>query len=553
MRPLFHTTIDATISSSTSPLTAFVSLLLSSVRIFGLYSLVGLGVFTFTQSHFTSGIAVSNEQQSHFTGTDTSTSINDVQVLILGGGVAGVIAAETLHRRGIDNFKIVEARDALGGRMKSFTFGAAGREHVLETGATWIHGTRTKNGPSNPIYDLARKYNLLTHPNIYHGGAGMTTYDHTGPVDYMDTFNAAVENFAALTVGGGDRILRGSVDTTSRSGYALLGAKPRTPHEVASEYYQFDWEYAQTPEQSSWIASSWGSNFTYNRDQGGFSTENLLTIDQRGFATIIQSQAAEFLSEEQVQLNATVKAIHYSNNGVSVSLTDGTNLSADYALVTFSLGVLQHDEVVFKPALPQWKLEAIHGMAMGTYTKIYLQFPQKFWFNTEFALYADHKRGWYPVWQSLDLDGFFPGSGILFVTVTGDFAKRVESLSDDVVKAEVLDVLRSMYPNTTIPEPDAFYFPHWQSDPLYRGSYSNWPSSFLKGHHTNLRATVQQTLWFGGEATSFKYFGYLHGAYYEGQNMAEEIARCIEDGGCDGLPHVEEISCSYPYIASDFI
>ena len=55
----------------------------------------------------------------------------------------------------------------------------------------------------------------------------------------------------------GDRILRGTVDMTSRSGYTLLGARPRTPHEVASEYYQFDWEYAQTPEQSSWLASSW--------------------------------------------------------------------------------------------------------------------------------------------------------------------------------------------------------------------------------------------------------------------------------------------------------
>ena len=55
----------------------------------------------------------------------------------------------------------------------------------------------------------------------------------------------------------GDRILRGLVDATTRSGYSLLGAKPRTPHEVASEYYQFDWEYAQTPEQSSWLASSW--------------------------------------------------------------------------------------------------------------------------------------------------------------------------------------------------------------------------------------------------------------------------------------------------------
>jgi hypothetical protein len=80
-------------------------------------------------------------------------------------------------------------------------------------------------------------------------------------------------------------------------------------------------------------------------------------------------------------------------------------------------------------------------------------------------------------------------------------------MSDELVKAEVLDVLRSMYPNTTIPEPDAFYFPRWLSDPLYRGSYSNWPSSFLRGHHTNLRATVEQRLWFGGEATSFKYFG----------------------------------------------
>jgi hypothetical protein len=93
----------------------------------------------------------------------------------------------------------------------------------------------------------------------------------------MQAFNAAVENFRVLTVGGGacaspapllfalagltiligDRILRGLVDTTTRSGYALVGAKPRTPHEVASEYYQFDWEYAQAPEQSSWLASSW--------------------------------------------------------------------------------------------------------------------------------------------------------------------------------------------------------------------------------------------------------------------------------------------------------
>ncbi|KIM77433.1 hypothetical protein PILCRDRAFT_12069 [Piloderma croceum F 1598] len=42
----------------------------------------------------------------------------DQKILILGGGVAGVIAAWTLHEHGHDNFIIIEARDELGGRMR---------------------------------------------------------------------------------------------------------------------------------------------------------------------------------------------------------------------------------------------------------------------------------------------------------------------------------------------------------------------------------------------------------------------------------------------------
>ena len=84
---------------------------------------------------------------------------------------------------------------------------------------------------------------------------------------------------------------------------------------------------------------------------------------------------------------------------------------------------------------------------------------------------------------------------------------RIEALPDDQVKEEVLSVLRAMYPDITIPEPDDFYFPRWHSDPLYRGSYSNWPAALVLAHHANLRAPVQQRLWFAGEATSLKYFG----------------------------------------------
>jgi Flavin containing amine oxidoreductase len=88
----------------------------------------------------------------------------------------------------------------------------------------------------------------------------------------------------------------------------------------------------------------------------------------------------------------------------------------------------------------------------------------------------------------------------------GDFSKRIEALPDEQVQEEVMSVLRSMYPNITIPDPLDFIFPRWHSDLLYRGSYSNWPSSFISHHHDNLRANIDR-LFFAGEATSQKYFG----------------------------------------------
>ena len=37
------------------------------------------------------------------------------------------------------------------------------------------------------------------------------------------------------------------------------------------------------------------------------------------------------------------------------------------------------------------KKEAIHGMLMSTYTKIFLQFPHKFWFATEVCLFFSYR------------------------------------------------------------------------------------------------------------------------------------------------------------------
>jgi len=92
-------------------------------------------------------------------GVSLARQAPDTQVLILGGGVAGIIAARTLATQGITDFLIVEARDELGGRMRSTAFGAPNRQLTVELGANWIQGTRG-NGPANPIFELALKHNL---------------------------------------------------------------------------------------------------------------------------------------------------------------------------------------------------------------------------------------------------------------------------------------------------------------------------------------------------------------------------------------------------------
>ncbi len=93
----------------------------------------------------------------------------DTKVLILGGGVAGIIAARTLHEQGIDDFIILEARNELGGRLMSRSFGVEGNQWMVEVGANWVQGTQTEDGPANPIWELAKKHNVSLHSSHYFG------------------------------------------------------------------------------------------------------------------------------------------------------------------------------------------------------------------------------------------------------------------------------------------------------------------------------------------------------------------------------------------------
>jgi polyamine oxidase len=111
----------------------------------------------------------------------------------------------------------------------------------------------------------------------------------------------------------------------------------------------------------------------------------------------------------------------------------------------------------------------------------------------------------------------------------------------------MMAVLRAIY-GPGIPDPEEIVFKPWHNDPLFRGSYSNWGTSYPPALFDDLRAPLEGRLLFAGEATSFKFYGFLQvrkvglfgmdfanlcvqGAYFEGMNAAIDIAGCLE-GNC---------------------
>lgn len=84
--------------------------------------------------------------------TGTPELENYSQFLVLGGGISGLSAASHLAKNGFTDFKLLEARNRLGGRIATMQMGGS----KVDLGAQWIHGIL-----GNPLYELAVSNGLV--------------------------------------------------------------------------------------------------------------------------------------------------------------------------------------------------------------------------------------------------------------------------------------------------------------------------------------------------------------------------------------------------------
>ncbi|KAI9270303.1 hypothetical protein EDC94DRAFT_512694 [Helicostylum pulchrum] len=454
------------------------------------------------------------------------------KVVILGGGVSGISAALNLTASGISDFMMVEARDILGGRAQNAPFA----DINVELGCNWVQGLGT-----NPINQLAIKYNLST---TFSDSADVVWYNESGKYDGTASYNKLDADFTKVLEIGMEKLKSNLVDVSGRVSLDLAGWHAKTAEEEAAEYYYWDWEFGEDPESSSTVYAAVNDYWTYN-SFGPDSDGNNYVLDNRGFSRIFieESKKAFKKNDERLLLGTTVTKIDYDNKGVTVHTKNGDTIHAEYAISTFSVGVLQHQDVAWSPALPDWKLEGIYGFHMATYTKIFLNFPYQFWDDTQFVVWADpDRRGYLNAWQNLNAPGYLPKNtttNIFFATVTQDLAYEMEAKTNEEVQAELMAVLRKMY-GEGIPEPTEIMFPRWHNNPLFRGSYSNWPIGESDEHHANMKASLNNRVFFSGEAMSEEYYGFLQGAWFTGAKAASDVVRCMKHK-CPSAEYYPEI------------
>jgi len=435
----------------------------------------------------------------------------DADVLILGAGMTGMAAAQRLKQLGVDSYLIIEGSGKVGGRARQQSLG----EYQVQMGPLWVHG-----GELNLLWDLVHARNISILQTDYddwivYNDEGMNITG-VANVIYDEGFSEALEKIVEFQH---NITLSGAPDISAKAALRLVGWNAKTPVEQILELWEIDFESGTLPDLSS---AKYLELYRYDEDW-------VIVDQQEGFLGIIDDIRNEAASPndstQKLILNTVIARVEQNDTHVVVHAEDGRSFVGKQAIVTFSLGVLQHKLVAFEPDLPDWKWNSIFGYRMGDYMHFYLQFASTFWDDEEWIVYADKMRGYYPLWQNFNKH--WPGSNILQCVITEPESTRLAYLSDSEIQAEAMSVLRTIYGNG-IPEPIDIAVPRWSTDPLFMGSYSDWTAGFSNASQAALGASVGRVN-FAGEHTSYKYYGFLIGSYDEGIKSAEQVAKCIQD------------------------
>lgn len=430
-------------------------------------------------------------------------SSNAADVLVIGAGMSGLAAARELTTRGYQVI-VLEARDRIGGRIWT--------NHdwpnvALDLGASWIHGVT-----GNPIAALAQKFNAETVPTDYDS---LAIYDAEGELlsdAEADDLNTALDDLLeALDAERERRLDAGEPDISLGAAIEqILADEDLDAAERRALNYAINTtiEHEYAAEVSDLSLFYWDESAD---DRGGD------VVFPGGYDQIVDGVASGL----DIRLNHIVTEVRYADDGVMVITSQG-QFTADYAVVTLPLGVLKQGRVKFSPPLPPAKQTAIDRLGMNVLNKVYLRFPTVFWAeaDTDFLGHIAEAKGEWAEFLSIYKYTNLP---ILLCFNAGEFGSAIEHRSDEEIVTEVMAVLRKLF-GADVPDPEAALITRWNADPFAGGSYSHYAPGASPDDVQALAESIDEVVFFAGEATYAEHPATVHGAYLSGLRAAQAIA-----------------------------
>lgn len=418
------------------------------------------------------------------------------EVVIIGAGIAGITIARELQSLGY-GVTILEGQDRIGGRIH--TDRSLGIP--VELGASRVRGP--KGNPLTPHLESAGiNYTRVQWKSL----SGRTS---EGKEMNRKKLSSAKPDLIRMLTRAFIRNFGQNEDQSIADIIARQrGLRKLTPEEEL--ILDFSLASGEVANGSPFSEASWKMVRDYS-EYGG--------LDQ--YVTNGYEALPDYLAQDlDIRLNQQVQSIDYTTGPVKITTQDAV-LEANYVVVTASLGVLKSNSINFLPQLPWRKQRAIERMGMGTINKIAMRFPKIFWPDTSALAHGTKTYGEFPVFINLDVytEGTDP---VLIALLPESYRNALEGVSDEDAVREAYQVLQGMY-GSDIPAPIGAVRTQWQSNPFIRGAFSYNKLGAESKDHDDLAASIENRLFFAGEATHRKKYGSVAGAYLSGQRVTREI------------------------------
>ncbi|GAB2512467.1 hypothetical protein GCM10027064_07760 [Microbacterium petrolearium] len=318
------------------------------------------------------------------------------RVFVVGAGVAGARAARFLADAGYE-VTVVEARDRVGGRLH--TLDDKDWPVVPQLGA-WL-----VDADDDSL--RARLEELDADVRDLEGEAARSA-EGEGDVPSLDPIRSA----AAWAQ---DQ----PADVPLSEALAQSGADPEDPAVAAALAVLAGHAGADADELSAW----------YPPALPGPRAAAL------GDTARLAADAVDGLS---VSLSTSVLGVSYDETGVSLRLGTGEAVSADRAILTVPIGVLQRGSIEFDPPLPLGHRSAIAALGSGAVEQLWLRFEEPFWATDAAVWHLLDGEATLRTWVNL---AAVTGDPILVGLIGGEAARAFAELDEaDAVQA-ALDAL----------------------------------------------------------------------------------------------------------------